>query len=106
MRGRRNIVKPCGRIAVVVRDSQGRFEEVFVARTAVHFPTTLADAAVGSRMNAPVQLFQIDIIDQLFAEITLVETSVLGYLQHKVGTVCGDTDLLHFVRIQTSGGKQ
>ena len=106
VRGRRNVVEPCGRISVVVSDGQGRFEEVFVARTAVHLPPAAADTAVRGGVHAPTQFFQVGLIQQPFTKIALVEAAVVAHLQHQVGAVSGNAYLFHVTGIQCSGGEQ
>ena len=92
LRRRRYIVKISRRIPVAVCDGYCRFEIVFVARSAVHFPSPLADASVGAGMDVPEKVLHVVFMQKLFAEIRLVKASVRRHLQNQVRIVCSDAD--------------
>ena len=79
---RRNVVEVGGGVAVGVRNAQSRLKVVLIARAAVHFPAAFGDAAVRAGMYGPVHLAEFLFVAQLVAQVSLIETSVVTYLQY------------------------
>ena len=100
---RAGIVEICRGIAIGMGDAEGRLEIIFVARGGVYLPTLIGYRRAAAAAY-PRQLAEIGLVEQLRAEIRLIEAPVVTHGEHQVGGVGGDA--YHLAGLIGSPGTQ
>ena len=91
-RCRTSIIQIRSHVSVSVGDAKRRLKEILVARCRVHFPASLRHRTVACCVLIPLQIVKVGVMQELLAEISLIQATVRSHLQHEVDIIRRDAD--------------